>query len=409
MINVTKRLLRLPGNAASSSGARDLVTRTLAQHGLMAPPAESSHGSSTPPSDSSQGLLKGSASDTQREPLSDSLRGSLSGSLRGSMPGSLSDSMPESMRGLVGNLPEFGLPSANASRRHVQIPEGAEFRQDIHACAAGSRAYRTYISSTADQGLTGLIVMLHGCTQNPEDFAIGTDMNAWAEKGRFVVVYPQQSRGDNAQSCWNWFSRADQQRDRGEPAILAGMTRKVMAEHGVLPQHTFVAGLSAGAAMAVILGETYPDVFAAVGAHSGLPFGAARDVPSAFAAMAGNGTDTAGNVPGARRPRVPTIVFHGAADTTVHPSNGDRIARQAVCGESQQSVMRELRGSVSGRAYTRQLSSGVDGSCELEYWMVDGLGHAWSGGQPGGSYTDGKGPDASAEMVRFFFERNAAE
>lgn len=304
-------------------------------------------------------------------------------------------------------LCEPELPFARTSPHRVAVPDGAEFRQDQFTCAAGSRSFRTYVPSTAQTGATGIVVMLHGCTQNPEDFAAGTGMNALAEKHRFVVIYPQQSRGDNAQSCWNWFSRADQRRDRGEPAILAGMTRAVMAEHDIPRDQTFVAGLSAGAAMAVILGETYPDVFAGVGAHSGLAYGTAKDVPSAFAAMAGNAPNVADSAP--TKPAVRTMVFHGTADATVHPSNGDRIARDVMDRGARQAIETDERGNTSGRSYTRKTSAGSNGAAELEHWVVEGMGHAWSGGQSSGSYTDAKGPDASAEMIRFFFDTKDTE
>ncbi|ASJ72980.1 alpha/beta hydrolase family esterase [Granulosicoccus antarcticus] len=341
--------------------ANDLVQRTLAQHGLVSP---------------------------------------LSGAVDG-QAGAVPSSVPPVV---VNPMAGFKTPFTGAAAQHVVIPEGAEFRQEQFSCEAGSRSYRTYIPSSATIGVTGIVVMLHGCTQNPEDFALGTGMNQLAEKHRFVVIYPQQSRGDNAQSCWNWFSRGDQHRDRGEPAILAGMTRKVMAEQGVPKEKTCVAGLSAGAAMAVILGETYPDVFCAVGAHSGLPLGVARDVPSAFAAMAGNANmpEAANRV--SEAPAVRTIVFHGSADATVHPSNGDGIARHIRARGAQLTIETDEQGRTSGRSFSRKIIATAQGTTELEHWVVDGLGHAWSGGQPEGSYTDTQGPDASAEMVRFFFE-----
>ena len=340
------------------AAANDLVRRTLAQHGLMPNPP----------------IAKTGAVD---------------------LSGSAIESLLSGLQSRHGKSGPVNSP----------IPEGAQFHQDRFSCHAGRRSYRTYVPASAADGVTGIVVMLHGCTQTPEKFAVGTGMNALAEKYRFVVVYPQQSRGDNAQSCWNWFSRGDQRRDRGEPAILAGLTQKVMTDHGVSKERTFVAGLSAGAAMAVILGETYPDVFAGVGAHSGLPFGAAADVPSAFAAMAGN-------VQGNRGPRstgtgLRTIIFHGTADATVHPSNGERIARQALDNGSGQTIATEEQGSASGRSFTRSITASSEGMIELEHWAIDGLGHAWSGGQSAGSYADAKGPDASAEMIRFFF--NAAD
>ena len=280
------------------------------------------------------------------------------------------------------------------------LPKGAVFLNDTFTCTAGSRSFRTYVPASAAKGATGVVVMLHGCTQTPEDFATGTGMNRLAEEHHFIVVYPAQSRRDNTQSCWNWFSRGDQRRDAGEPAILAGMVQQVCATHGVARDRTFVAGLSAGAAMAVILGETYPDVFAGVGAHSGLAYGAAKDVPSAFAAMAG---PTGASVQ--TKSQVPTIVFHGTSDSTVHPSNGEAVARQVKGAGPGQTLETVEQGEADGRAYSVLRCLAASGEPTLEHWSVSGLGHAWSGGQVGGSYADPKGPDASAEMIRFFFDQ----
>ena len=281
------------------------------------------------------------------------------------------------------------------------IPQGAAFLEDQFSCASGSRRYRAYVPAAARTAPTGLIMMLHGCTQTPEDFAAGTGMNALAEANGFIVVYPHQSRGENAQSCWNWFRRGDQQRERGEPAILAGLARKIAADHAVPDDRIFVAGLSAGAAMAVILGETYPDVFSGVGAHSGLPAGCAKDVPSAFAAMAGNGS-VATRRQGASATR--TIILHGTADRTVHPSNSEQIAHNVLDLGPRQTIESEEHGQANGRSYRRKTTIQDKGLSLVEEWQIEGLGHAWSGGSAQGSYTDAQGPDASAIMVRFFFE-----
>lgn len=315
--------------------------------------------------------------------------------------------------GQARETPHLNMPSLNSmmaqfagplEHTHVplaKLPADAEFKDSTFTCQAGTRSFRTYIPASAIDGVTGVVVMLHGCTQTPDDFAAGTGMNGLAEEYRFVVVYPAQSRGNNAQSCWNWFSRGDQRRDKGEPAILAGITKLVCAEHGVERDRTFVAGLSAGAAMAAILGETYGDVFAAVGAHSGLPVGAAKDVASAFAAMAGNAIVAPDQTQSGVLVR--TIVFHGTADTTVHPSNGAAIARRALNGATGQSIDTSTHGTAANRSFRCTVSSDLQGNALVEHWIIDGQGHAWSGGQPGGSYTDPKGPDASAEMIRFFF------
>jgi poly(hydroxyalkanoate) depolymerase family esterase len=287
------------------------------------------------------------------------------------------------------------------------LPPGAEFRAETHEGRSGSRAFRRYVPASARDGVEGVVLMLHGCTQTPEDFARGTGMNALAEAHRLVILYPHQARGANAQSCWNWFSTGDQRRDRGEPEILAGMVRRAMADHDVPADRVFVAGLSAGAAMAVILGETYPDLFAAVGAHSGLPFGAARDVPSAFAAMAGEVVPAPARTraAGAAQTRAQrTIVIHGDQDRTVHPRNGAEIARRAGSVPGATLIETVDTGQAGGRAYECTRTRDETGRVLAEHWVVSGLGHAWSGGDRAGSYADPAGPVASAEMIRFFLD-----
>ena len=249
-----------------------------------------------------------------------------------------------------------------------------------------------------------LVVMLHGCTQSPDDFATGTRMNQLADAHGFLVAYPAQTTKANGSRCWNWFRSGDQAHGRGEPSLIAGIARQVAADYRIDPQRVFVAGLSAGAAMAVILGETYSEVFAAVGAHSGLPFAAADDVASAFAVMKA-GPERAG----ARPPRVgtvPTIVFHGDADRTVAVGNGDAIIRDATMHAARPSVHAGV--APGGRAYTQTVFTDAAGRSRAESWRLHGAGHAWSGGSAQGSYTDPTGPDASAEMVRFFLQQAAA-
>jgi poly(hydroxyalkanoate) depolymerase family esterase len=281
------------------------------------------------------------------------------------------------------------------------VPDGASFTAAQYSCAEGERRYLTYVPASAKDGLQGLIVMLHGCTQTPEDFAAGSRMNALAETHRLVVVYPHQSRGENAQSCWNWFRRGDQMRDRGEPAILAALATDIAARHAVPSDKVFVAGLSAGGAMAAILGDAYPEVFSAIGIHSGLPVGSAKDVPSAFSAMAGNPLPRAS---GTQTQSARTIVLHGTADSTVHSRNADEIVRQALEVGPSQTLQTEDRGKAGGRSYTRTATFDSTGVALVEHWTIDGLGHAWSGGSDEGSYTDRQGPDASAEMIRFFLD-----
>ncbi len=264
--------------------------------------------------------------------------------------------------------------------------------------AAGQRAYKLYAPPEAGTAPLPLIVMLHGCTQNPDDFAAGTAMNELAKAQGFFVLYPEQSANANPQRCWNWFKHSHQARGRGEPALLAGMTREVMARHAIDPARVYVAGLSAGGAMAAILGDAYPDVFAAVGVHSGLASGAAKDLPSALSAMR-----SASQGPRAAASGVPTIVFHGDADGTVHPGNGQQVIDASIADgsvvEAQQGV------SAGGRHYTRQLHrADANGPVLAEHWAVHGSAHAWSGGSAKGSYTDPQGPSASNEMLRFFLE-----
>jgi poly(hydroxyalkanoate) depolymerase family esterase len=244
------------------------------------------------------------------------------------------------------------------------------------------------------------VVMLHGCTQSPDDFAAGTRMNQLADAHGFLVAYPAQTARANGSKCWNWFRSGDQAHGRGEPALIAGIARQVASDYRIDPRRVFVAGLSAGAAMAVILGHAYPEVFAAVGAHSGLPFAAAHDVASAFTAMKAGPTGARSVHGGAAS--VPTIVFHGDADHTVAIGNGDGIIRDATAN----SVASPAQTGVApgGRSYTRQVFTDAIGRPRAEYWRLQGAGHAWSGGSAQGTYTDPSGPDASAEMLRFFLQ-----
>ena len=277
---------------------------------------------------------------------------------------------------------------------------GARFDAHVHACPEGQRDYRLYVPGRALTQSPALLVMLHGCTQSPEDFAAGTGMNALAEAAGWLVVYPAQPQSANSARCWNWFNSADQSRDGGEPAIIAGITRAVMAAHNVDPARVYVAGLSAGGAAAAIMGAAYPDLFAAVGVHSGLPRGAATDVSSAFAAMR---QGSAGHAPGRGR-AMPTIVFHGDRDRTVHPVNGEHVLAQAGAGAALETHVSQE--SPAGRhAYTRTVRTDAQRRPVLEHWLLHGAGHAWSGGSTAGSYTDPQGPDASREMMRFFAQQ----
>ncbi|HJV97037.1 MAG TPA: PHB depolymerase family esterase [Albitalea sp.] len=269
-----------------------------------------------------------------------------------------------------------------------------QFVAGCYTEAAGTREYKLYVPPGYHGQALPLVVMLHGCTQNPDDFAAGTGMNDAAFARDFFVLYPAQAQHANAARCWSWFKHNHQRRGRGEPALLAGMTRDVMKRYHIDAHRVYVAGLSAGGAMAAILGDEYPDLFAAVGVHSGLPPGAATDIKSAFAAMKGGAAArSAGHAP-------PTIVFHGDQDATVHPVNGEQVvAGSAGAAEAHTERAR----SDNGRAYTRRVYRDSSGRVVAEHWSVHGAGHAWSGGNARGSYTDAQGPDATEEMLRFFF------
>lgn len=280
------------------------------------------------------------------------------------------------------------------------VPDGTKFIESVFSNAAGSRSYKLFIPSRSRGQQLPLVVMLHGCTQSPDDFAAGTRMNFLAEEQNCFVVYPEQPSGANQAKCWNWFRTGDQQRGGGEPSLIAGITRQIMRDHAIDPKRVYVAGLSAGGAAAAIMGATYPDLYASVGIHSGLACGAANDLPSAFVAMRqGNGSDAMGKA----GPPVPTIVFHGDRDTTVHPNNGDRILEQSA--KATIPTAKVLRGRVpDGHAYSRTILTNGDGLAISEHWNIHGAGHAWSGGSPAGSYTDPRGPDATREILRFFLE-----
>jgi poly(hydroxyalkanoate) depolymerase family esterase len=295
-----------------------------------------------------------------------------------------------------------GLTKPSVNRAPLAVPDGAQFGEHVFADQAGSRKYKLYVPSGYNEQPLPLVVMLHGCTQSPDDFAAGTRMNDLAEEATFLVAYPAQAQTANISKCWNWFSPADQQRDQGEPSLLAGITRQIMRDFRVAPGRAYIAGLSAGGAAAAIMGATYPDLYAAIGVHSGLACGAASDVPSAFAAMrqgrseVGKGNGGAGRV-------VPTIVFHGDRDTTVNPINGDQVIAQSKAATKLRTAVTTGK-APGGLHYTCTVQTDENGQSILEQWVLHGAGHAWSGGSTAGSYTEPRGPDASREMMRFFLQ-----
>src|SRR5215212_10088040 len=338
------------------------------------------------------------------------------------------DSMPLTMPGVLPGLP--GLPGAMPSPKEGEtdpavVPMGGRLVERSYTNQTGTRPYKLYIPNGYMGQEVPLVVMLHGCTQSPNDIAAGTQMNRLSEENIFFVAYPAQAQGANMNKCWNWFKPSDQQRGRGEPSLVAGITRQVIDEYNVADGRVYVVGMSAGGAMAAIMAETYPDLYAAVGIHSGLAPGAAHDMPSAFAAMHQGGqsiprrhVSTATATEESAR-IVPAIVFHGDRDKTVHPRNADRLlehycpakltgSRDDASGSTPRGTVRQ--GQISGgHAYTRATYRDAEGRAIAERWTVHGLGHAWSGGSSSGSYTDPRGPDASAEMVRFFNEHPQRE
>jgi poly(hydroxyalkanoate) depolymerase family esterase len=309
----------------------------------------------------------------------------------------------------TGSDPDTG-DLAKPSSTPDAVPGSGQFLERSYSNQAGSRAYKLYIPSGYHEQTLPLVVMLHGSTQSPDDFAAGTRMNALAEEHTCLIAYPAQTVCANALKSWNWFRPSDQQRDQGEPSLIAGLTRQIMRDHPVDPRRVYVAGLSAGAAAAAILGETYPDLYAAIGVHSGLARGAASGLVSAFAAMRHGGPATgrrSDSASGDREDRriVPTIVFHGDQDTTVHPRNGDQVIARSRATTILALETRVEHGQVpDGHPYSRTRHADPSGQAVFEQWVIHGANHAWSGGSPTGSYTDPRGPDATREMLRFFFE-----
>lgn len=380
--------------------ATSLVQRLLRGERAAAPAA-------TPDSIVLEGEFERLDSSSQPTPPGDAqpAAGPGKGAGRGQRTGLGRTGLGETLRDLAARLRTMGgrAGGAGALRPAADpLPDGASFVTDSYSGTAGTRTYKLYVPANRGDGLRPLVVMLHGCTQSPDDFAAGSRMNAFAERHGVLVAYPEQPASANAQRCWNWFNPEDQRRDRGEPDLLAGITRRIMRDHPVDPGRIYIAGLSAGGAAAAIMGTAYPDLYAAVGVHSGLPAGAAHDLPSALAAMRQGG---GGRPDGARAARpVPTIVFHGDRDAVVHPHNGDLVAAQATAATAGLRTEVQQGAAPGRRAHSRTLHTDSSGRTLCEHWTIHGAGHAWAGGSPAGSYTDPQGPDATAEMMRFFLE-----
>ncbi|MGV3681782.1 MAG: alpha/beta hydrolase family esterase [Acidovorax sp.] len=306
-------------------------------------------------------------------------------------------------------------PAAEAPLRSRPAPSPAQppghfTRVAFSRAGAPQDHYYLYVPPGADAGTPmPLVLMLHGCTQDPKDFATGTGMNEAAGAARALVLYPAQSASANPKACWNWFRPEDQRRGNGEPATLVAMVREVMARHPVDERRVYVAGLSAGGAMAALLAREYPDLFAAVGVHSGLAAGAAQNVMAALSAMK-TGAKAASTSPFATTTppviqlgtALPLIVFHGDADATVHARNGEQLVETALAAaESEVRPAVTTGRSAQGQGYTRTLyQSG--GTTLAEHWVLHGGGHAWAGGDARGSHTDPRGVSATEEMLRFF-------
>lgn len=345
------------------------------------------------------------ASSTQKPPIStDKSTNKLADKLQ-----SLSDKMKDFKLDLPSVINIGGL----STHSEPSIPENAKFLKEVFKSSQGTHDYRLYIPSTYEQALKKdarlpLVVMLHGCTQSPEDFAVGTRMNELAEEHQCLIVYPSQPTSANMNRCWNWFKPTDQQQGQGEPAWLAALTQTIIKDYAVDSSRVYIAGLSAGAAMAVIMAETYPNLYAAVGVHSGLAYRSASDLPSAMMAMRQGGLATPKSI--GNHNFVPIIVFHGDQDHTVSIRNGGQIVEEAKerlqAQKTDLNIQQHKQCSEQNCRSTQLQICDTSGVSQLEYWKIHGAGHSWAGGSSAGSYTDPKGPDASKEMLRFFLNHS---
>ncbi|WP_201788726.1 PHB depolymerase family esterase [Bosea sp. BIWAKO-01] len=285
-------------------------------------------------------------------------------------------------------------------------PASGTFISDRFRGSGGALSYRLYTPIGSPRRRLPLLVMLHGCTQSASDFASGTGMNEVADELGFLVLYPEQSASANMARCWNWHRPANQRRGSGEPATIAALTRHVLRFCKGNPARVYIAGISAGGAAAAIIAAAYPELYVAVGVHSGLSGGTISSLTEARLAMRrGPGPNPAGALGKFAQP-LPTIVFHGDRDSTVHPSNANGfVDRLRQSNRGALAVQTFIGRSPRGRDFTRTTYRQRAGNVLLETWVVHGSGHAWAGGKAFGSYTDATGPDASREMARFFLAR----
>jgi poly(hydroxyalkanoate) depolymerase family esterase len=371
-----------------------LVEATALIQQTLAGPAVTRQAPAAPPAGEETGSTPG-----RRPAPWPALRAGQGTQLRQIHPGWITRRRAAPSRGTQG-LRQTHRPAVPAVKR----PAG-RFDAFSYSNAAGTRAYRLYVPAGHVGLPMPLVVMLHGGTQDAVTFAAATGMNDLAERQGLLVAYPEQPPSANAGRYWNWFAPGHQRRGAGEPSLLAGITRQVTDRYGADATRVYVAGFSAGGAMAAVMAAVYPDLYAAAGVHSGLPYAAAGDVASAFAAM------KQGPPGSARHPAspLPLIVFHGDQDAIVAPANAAGLIDHVLAAGSadrRQDVV--TTGQVpGGYAYTRTCYQDLAGTALAERWTIHHGGHAWSGGVPHGSYTDPRGPDASAEFIRFFGEHPA--
>lgn len=316
------------------------------------------------------------------------------------------------LRALLPNLPaKRRRPASAAGRKPARPVAAGVWVAGTHLGPAGGRNYDVYVpAGLSRRAAAPVVVLLHGCGQTPAEFADATRFTATADRNGFLVVLPHQQTRHHPQRCWRWYETAHQQRGAGEPAVIAGIVAQVAAEEArwrIDPRRVYVAGLSAGGAMALTVAAAYPDVFAAVGAHSAPAFRSSTGPGQALAAMAAR-TEVPPPLPGA--PAVPpAIVVQGGSDSVVRKLNGDRVAdqwlahRAAAGGDDPVSRSRSDAGrTTDGRTYHVLRWYTGRGRKVLEYWLVDGLAHAWSGGREKGSFSDPDGPRATTLMWAFF-------